>query len=74
MIIFSDHALLKLEQRKMEKELVITALKSPDLTKPSYGDRQIAYKRFGKLYLKVIYRKEGDNLIIITQHWTDKMK
>ncbi len=74
MIIFSPHSLVKLEQRSLKKELVIETLTDPDSTKSSYGDRAIAFKKFGKLYLKVVFRKEGINIIVITQHWTDKLK
>lgn len=73
MIIFSSHSLAKLKQRNLKKELVIETLTDPDSTKPSHGDRTIAFKKFGKLYLKVVFRKEGANIIVITQHWIDKL-
>jgi hypothetical protein len=34
----------------------------------------IAYKKFDKLYLKVVYKTENKDIIVITQHWTDKIK
>ena len=74
MIIFTNHALLKLEQRGILKSTAIKTLKSPDYKIPSYSGRMIAYKKFDKLYLKVIYKKENNNIIVITQHWTDKLK
>ena len=74
MIIFTNHALLKLEQRGILKSTAIKTLKSPDYKIPSYSGRMIAYKKIDKLYLKVIYKKENNNIIVITQHWTDKLK
>jgi hypothetical protein len=74
MIIFTKHALLKLNQRKISKETVIETLKSPDFTCRSYSERMIAYKKFDKLYLKVIYKIENHNVIVITQYWTEKIK
>lgn len=74
MIIFSPHSLLKLQQRKLKKEQVIETLTDPDLVKPSYADRMVALKNFGKLNLKVVFRKEKGALIVITQHWVDKVK
>ena len=32
------------------------------------------YKKFDKLYLKVIYTKEENNIIVITQHWEENPK
>lgn len=74
MIIFTNHALLKLKQRGISKEAVIKALKSPDYKFPSYSGRIIVYKKFDKLYLKVVYKMEGENIIVITQHWEEKPK
>jgi hypothetical protein len=72
MIIFTHHALLKLSQRGISKMRVIKTLKSPDYKFPSYSGRIIAYKKFDKLYLKVVYKIEDGNIIVITQHWEEK--
>ena len=74
MIVFTNHALLKLKQRGIPKSSVIKTLKSPDYKFPSYSDRMIAYKKFDKLYLKVIFKIEKENIIVITQHWEEKPK
>lgn len=74
MIIFTRHALLKLKQRGISKVAVRETLKSPDYNIPSCSNRIIAYRRFDKLYLKVIYKIEGGNIIVITQHWIEKSK
>ena len=74
MIIFTRHALLKLKQRGVSKNATIKTLKSPDYKTRSYSERMIAYKKFDKLYLKVIYRIEEKNIIVITQHWEEKPK
>ena len=74
MIIFTNHALLKLKQRRISKTVVKNTLKSPDYKFPSYSGRMIAYKKFDKLYLKVVYKKEDNNIIVITQHWEEKPK
>ena len=74
MIIFTRHTLLKLKQRGISKIVVRKTLKSPDYKIPSYSGRKIAYKKFDKLYLKVVYKIEGNNIIVITQHWEEKPK
>jgi len=63
-----------LKQRRISKIVVRKTLKSPDYKIPSYSDRMIAYKRFDKLYLKVVYKIEDGNIIVITQHWEEKPK
>jgi len=74
MIIFTSHAILKLAQREISKTIVIKALNSPDHKFKSYSNRTIIYKRFDRLYLKVVYRIENNNIIVITQHWEEKPK
>ena len=69
MIIFTHHASLKLEHRKIEKELVLETLRIPDRTEAFSGGRRMAFKKFKKLDLKVVFKREGKNIIIITQHW-----
>ena len=74
MIIFTQHALLKLRQRNISKKLVVEAFKSPDHSLESRSNRNIIYKKFSRLYLKVIYREESENIVVITQYWTKTIK
>lgn len=74
MIIFTSHSLLKLKQRKISKIKVIETLKKPDYMANGYAKRKIAFKKFDKLFLKVIYRKEDEDIIIITQYFTIQFK
>ena len=74
MIIFSTHSLVKSEQRNIRKELVVKAVNKPDYEFKGRGDRRIVYKKFSRIYLKVIFRKESKNIIIITQHWDKTFK
>lgn len=74
MIIFTHHALLKLGQRGISKIAVRETLKLPDYRTVSYLDRKVVYKKFDKLYLKVVYKIENKNIVVITQHWVEKPK
>jgi len=74
MIFFTQHSLLKLKQREISESLVSKTLKNPDHIFKSYSDREIAYKKFRKLYLKVIYKEEFGNISVITQYWTKIIK
>ena len=70
-IVFSAHAELKIRERNIDRTKVLKALQDPEYLFPSYANRQVVYRKFGKLYLKVIFRKENDILTIITQHWDE---
>lgn len=72
MIIFTQHALLKLKQREIKRNLVLETLKNPEKILSSRNDREIAFRKFGKLYLKVVFRKEQNNIVVITQHWVSE--
>lgn len=71
--IFTDHSLLKLEHRHLTQDFVLRALEKAELVTSDAGNRQIAYKKVRKLYLKIVFRKENDKTIIITQYFTKKI-
>ena len=74
MIIFTNHSSLKLKQRGISKAVTIKTLKFPDYKFSSYNKRMVAYKKFDKIYLKVIYKIEERNIIVITKYWEGKPK
>ena len=74
LIIFSRHALVKLEQRKISKQFVLETLKNPQLVRPSYDFREELYKKFAKNYLKVVIKKVKGKIIVVTMHWVAKSK
>jgi len=73
-IIFSDHALLKISQRRLLKKRIILTAENPDLVKLSYNSREERYKHFGKNWLKVVVINQPETLIVITAHWVAKIK
>ncbi len=73
MIVFTSHSEQKLDERNLKRLQVIEVLKNPDKTTKTHGNRIAAFKKLGKLYLKVIYKHEGKDLIVITQHWVEKI-
>ncbi|MDP1723056.1 MAG: DUF4258 domain-containing protein [Candidatus Gottesmanbacteria bacterium] len=74
MIAFSDHALRKMQQRKLKKEWVLEALGEPDYSKPGHENRVIAFKKIEHLFLAVVYVKEDKNIVVITAHWEKGFK
>ena len=73
-IIFTDNVRLKLSQRGISEEYVIETMEKPDEERPSYSTRMVRYKKFRKLYLKVVFEKEHGDFIVITTHWVEKIK
>ena len=72
-IEFTRHALRKLRHRKLRERDVIKTIFEPEklvLDKNRFN----AFRKSGRLYLKVVFTKLGDIIIIITQHLTDKLK
>ena len=73
-IIFTKHLRIKLEQRKINKAFVLETIKNPDLTRPTYGFREELYRKFSRLFIKVIIKKKNKHIIILTAHWVAKTK
>ncbi len=71
-IHFSDHAILKLGQRKILLSLVRQTVLSPDIRKPGNYPREEWYQRFGTRYLKVVLVREPKQVIVVTAHWVKK--
>lgn len=74
MVVFSDHALRKMEQRHLKKEWVLAVLDKPDYVAKGYSERMIAYRKIEKLYLAVVYTKENGSFIVVTAHWEKGFK
>ena len=67
---WTDHIELQLAERKILKELVETAINSPDKIIEGKKNRKIYQKMIGDKLIRVV--TEGDNLI--TAYLTDKVK
>lgn len=68
MVRFTKHAETRLEERDITKALVLSTLEKPDIVLPSKANRNIAIRKYNNRYLKVVYVKEGD-IIVLTTHW-----
>lgn len=73
-IVFSDHAEIKIKQRKLSKDLVNETIVTPDFIVPGNFNRERAYKKFRTQYLEVVFVKEGAVTIVVTAHWVAKFK
>jgi len=70
-IIFTKHALQKLQERQIPKRSVIETVLRPDQLVAD-GLKSYAFRRFGRICLKVIFVRDGNLIKIITQHFVDE--
>lgn len=71
-IEFSDHAELKIAQRKLKRAQIVETVLHPDFTRASYSSRQELYKKLGKNHLKVVVVEENSTIVVVTAHWIAK--
>ncbi len=72
-IIFIEHALERMKEREISKELVINAIRNPDSVDQGYGGRKVAQKCINGKLLRVIYEEHEDKIIVITAYITSKV-
>lgn len=73
-IVFSDHCLFKMGQRRIPRIFVVRVVSNPDIIRPSYGFREERYKRFKNYFMKVICIRKKDKVVVITAYWVAKVK
>ena len=72
-IIFSNHAQIKIFQRKIKKIHVARTISSPDYIHYEQSGRDQFYKKFSRFYLKVVARRLKNSVIVITTYWVAKI-
>lgn len=65
-IIFDRHAKRRMKERRVTEEEVELVLKSPDFFENSIKQRINAFKWLNGRYLRVTYKEELDQTLIIT--------
>ena len=68
-IISSDHAKLKIRQRKLSQKRIIETIEKPDSVMLSRGGREIALKKFRTNHMQVIIKREYTVIVVVTAHW-----
>lgn len=72
MLVYSQHAKLRVSQRNIKDSEVGETILNADETFSSFGNRQIARKAFKEAVLEVVYKLENENTIVITAYWQHK--
>jgi len=68
-MIFTRHALLKMGRRNLSQEIVADTVRFPEVIRESWGGRKECYRRYGRVYLKVIIKRERTVILVLTAHW-----
>ena len=73
-IKFTRHALQQMQNRGIHKDEVKEAVNNPDKVVKNSGNNLIAQKLIEKKLLRVFYRTEGKDKVIITAYKTSKIE
>ena len=60
--------------RNIERKHVENTIKNPDDYAKGQENKIVLYKKFNKIYLKVVIVKETNEVIVITNHWIAKKR
>lgn len=69
---FTNHALIRMQQRGIDETSVASAILNPDEIRDSFGRRKLARKVVGEKTFEVVYIKE-DDIIVITVYWLEEL-
>jgi len=74
LILFTRHSLERMKQRGISRDTVIRAIDSPNSVVPdNYGNR-VAQVMEGDTMLRVVFREEGRDLLVITVYRTTRLQ
>ena len=71
-VIFTKHANQKLLHRRINRNLVVKTVYNPT-TLVIEGNKYHVYRKFGRLYLKVIFIRLGKVALVVTQYFVKKL-
>jgi len=69
-IVLTHHARLRMEDRGITQDMVTKALTHPDETGTGYGGRALAFRAFPSGRIKVVYKVEGEDTVVISAMWS----
>lgn len=65
-IRYDRHARRRMKEREVAEEEVEAAINEPDYVEASVKERQNAYKFIGNKFLRVTFKEETSNILVIT--------
>ena len=70
-IVFTYHARERMARRGVSESMIEEAICAPDATGEGYTGKLLAFKRFPRGLLKVMYFVDGNDHIIVSTIWED---
>jgi hypothetical protein len=74
LVEYTEHAILRMRHRKISKAIVEDAIQNPDLSFISRIHRLVALKKYDDKFLKIIYEKSNNKVIVVTVYWTRRLQ
>jgi len=65
-IRYDRHAKRRMKEREVAEEEAEMAINNPDYIEPSIKGRKNAYKFIGSRFLRVTFKEEIENILVIT--------
>ena len=65
-VYFSRHARRQMKWRNISETETIAVLEQPDREEQSTGNRINAYRLLNDRFLKVTYKREGSDVVVVT--------
>ncbi|OGF61924.1 hypothetical protein A2926_00360 [Candidatus Giovannonibacteria bacterium RIFCSPLOWO2_01_FULL_44_40] len=69
MIIFTNHALKRMRERKVSRAQVLETIKNPEIEIVEDGNIKLARRGFAGKSLEVAIENGGNKTIVITLYW-----
>ena len=71
---YIPHALERMNERGISRELVEEVLQSPDSINDGYLGRKVTQKRINGRLIRVVYETVDNDVVVITAYVTSKVK
>lgn len=65
-VIYDRHAKRRMKEREVSEDEAESALNNPDYIEPSVKGRTNAFKYINGRYLRVTFKPESENILVIT--------
>ena len=70
-IVLTYHARERMARRGVSETMIEEAIFTPDATGEGYSGKLLAFKRFHRGLLKVVYFTDGSDHVIVSTIWED---
>jgi len=71
-IVYSLHALERMRQREISKELIVQCIQNPDKSE-ELKEVYRCIKRINNKVIIVVYKRENDKFIVVTAYLSSKL-